>query len=246
VSVLKIARAAWRSVLPPTAAPAPRLPPSLRVRPTTRDEAVARALLMAGPAGAAIRYRLADHSGGRDPFAPDPASHWRSAIKRIPLATCDCSGFVAWELGYDRHQPGDEAGEDWWNTDAIVRAARSATSTWFHQVLIDHPDPLRRQRPLPGDLVVYPSIDLDHDGSRDRVGHIGGIVGVAPIWAPGMWGALEVVHSSKGNDRRLGRAIAKTTGMPWAGAERFRGRTDPRWGAIIVRYQRFVAAPATS
>lgn len=240
--LIEIARDALGPLLrPPEPPPAAR---SRRDRPTTREEAVARAERMAGPAGAAIRYRLEDHSGGRDPYAPDPASHWRSPVKRIALATCDCSGFAAWSLGYDRHQPGED--EEWFNTDAMIRDARAGGATWFRELVLDHADPLRRQRPLPGDLAVFGSIDLDRDGARDRVGHVGVIVGVPPSWAPGLWGALEVVHCSGGNDRRFGRAIAKTTGIAWAGRDTFRGRTNPRWAATILRYQRFVAVPATA
>lgn len=207
------------------------------IRPTTRAEAVARARLMCGDAGARIVYRLKDHSGGRDPFAPDCASHWRTLINLIAVASCDCAGFVAWCLGYDRYQPDafmPGSGWDWINCDSMIADARGPQT--FYEELIATGEPLRDQRPLPGDVVVFPSIDLDHDGSRDRVGHTGIIVAVAPTWTPGDWRSLRVAHCSSGNGRR---AIAETSGAPWAGRERFRGLTNPRWTSTILRYRRF-------
>lgn len=198
-------------------------------RRTTRAEAVERARLLAGPAGAAIRYRLKDHQGGRDPHAADCASHWRSPIIGMPYATSDCAGFVAWALGFDRYQPGEfSAFGGWINTDSAIIDARTVNQ-WFEIVSL----------PIPGDAIVYPSIDLDHDGDRDRVGHIGIITAVMPSWQPESWGALRVVHCSMGNDRRFGRAIKETTALPWAGAETYKGSLSPRWASMFLRYRRF-------
>ena len=202
-----------------------------RIRETTRAEAVVRARAMCGQLGVSIVYRLADESGGRDPFAADPASHWRTAIRRVAVASCDCAGFVAWALGYDRYQPGFLHPWEWINCDSAILDARGPAG-WFTEVAT----------PIAGDLVVFPSIDLDHDGSRDRVGHIGVIVAVSPRWVPGALAELRVAHCSDGNMKRYGRAIAETTGIIWSGADSFRGRRDPRWAATFLRYQRFAAA----
>ena len=84
------------------------------IRPLTIAEAVRRAKSMVGykpelPANAPkgtrrvnIKYRLSKFNGGKDPYAQHPAD-W-SYGNRTP--TCDCAGFVAWCLGYDRYQPG--------------------------------------------------------------------------------------------------------------------------------------------
>lgn len=208
-------------------------------RPTTRVDAVARARRMTGSAGAAIRYRLKDHQGGRDPHATDCASHWKSLIKRIDLATADCAGFIAWALGFDRFQPDAFATYGGWiNCDSALIDARTVKS-WFEEVDWANPDPVRRIAPLAGDVVVFPSIDVDRDGKRDRVGHIGVITEVLPSWAPNIWGALRVAHCSGGNDKRIGRAIAETTAIPWSGATVYRGVTRSAWGATILRYRRF-------
>lgn len=197
-------------------------------RPTTRQEAVERARKLAGPAGATIRYRLADHQGGRDPHAPDCASHWTSAVKRIPLATADCAGFVAWCLGFDRYQPDRFSTYGGWiNCDSAIIDARTSRE-WFEIA----------EKPTPGDLIVYPSVDYDRDGDRDRVGHVGVIVDVSAR-VPGTFSGLRVVHCSAGNDRRLGRAIAETDATPWAGAATYRGETRAAWGAVFLRYRRF-------
>lgn len=210
-----------------TKKPLPNVPGLFR--PTTRAEAVERARRLAGPAGAAIRYRLADHQGGRDPHAADCASHWKSPIIGVSYATADCAGFVAWVLGFDRYQPKDFAiYGGWLNCDSIVIDARTIES-WFKIV----------NTPMPGDVIVYPSIDLDHDGDRDRVGHIGLITAVMPSWQRESWGALRVVHCSGGNDRIYKRAIRETTALPWAGAEMYKGRREERWGSMFLRYRRF-------
>jgi len=198
-------------------------------RPTTRQEAVERARKLAGPAGAKIRYRLADHQGGRDPHAPDCASHWKSAVKRIPLATADCAALACWSIGMDRYQPDRfSTFGGWLNTDSMLIDAR--TSKELFEIA---------DKPTPGDLIVYPSIDYDRDGDRERVGHVGIVVDAA-AWVPGTFGGLRVVHCSAGNDRRLGRAIAETDAAPWAGAATYRGETRPAWGAMFLRYRRFV------
>lgn len=199
-----------------------------QIKPLTRAEAVARARLMAGPAGAAIRYRLADHQGGTNPFAEDCASHWLSTIMRIDLATADCAGFVAWCLGYDRFQPKEfPLYGGWINCDSILGEARTS-SRWFEIV----------PEALPGDLVVFPSIDFDHDGDRDRVGHVGIVTDVTDAKV-GDFADLVVAHCSATNDKTKKRAIAITTGAPWEGRDQYRGKRNPRWGSAVVRYKRF-------
>jgi len=156
------------------------------IRPTTREEAVARAKSMIG---ASIRYRLRDHNGGSDPFSSDPASHWDGGV------TCDCSGFVAWCLGYDRYQPKEFPG-GWINTNSMIASSLIGDGTWF-----GHPRPTL----LPGDLIVYGSRVVD--GKR-RVGHVGIITGLDPMRA---------THCSAGNDRKFGYAVAETDDKPWRG-----------------------------
>jgi len=208
-----------------------------RFRPLRRDEVVERARLMCGPAGSSIVYRLQDHSGGRRPWADDPASHWTTAIRRVKVASSDCAGFVAWCLGYDRYQPEDfHYYGGWINCDSAILDAEGKQE-WFAP-LIETGDPERDQRALPGDVVVFPSIDLDHDGSRDRVGHIGVIVGVSPRWKPGAWSELRVAHCSSGNTKKAGQAIAETSGVIWSQREAYKNHSNPRWAARVIRYRR--------
>lgn len=199
------------------------------LRPTTKAEAIARAKRLCGTAGARIRYRLADHQGGRDPHADDCASHWHSLIKRIPLATSDCAGFVAWCLGFDRYQPKTFATYGGWiNCDSALIDAR-ANCQLFHAVLT----------PEPGDLVVFPSIDLDRDGKRDRYGHTGLVTYVGPRWTPGAWSMLRVAHCSSLSDQRFDRAIMETAGLVWARRENYRDQSNPAWASTFLRYRWF-------
>lgn len=161
------------------------------IRPTTSAEAIARARSMIG---SSIHYQLSPHNGGRNPNAPDPASHWVDDANHA-VATCDCAGFVAWALGYDRYQPHDFPPWDGWiNTDSMIFESDHGAH-WFRTL----------SAPQAGCLVVYPS----HGAAPNHViGHVGLVVDVGSS-------GLRVVHCSHGNDRRLGYAIAETDDAPW-------------------------------
>lgn len=150
-----------------------------------------------------LRYVLG--KGGRDPEAKSPGD---------ATAACDCSGFVCWALGFDRHQPGF-AGYDWVSTDSMVAMARRPDNGWFEEV----------QVPRPGDLVVYPSIYKG--GKRIRVGHVGLVSQVPTGSAVGDWAALRVIHCSAGNQRRTKAAVQETSGLAWKGK-----------GSLFLRYTR--------
>jgi hypothetical protein len=186
---------------------------------------------MAGVAGKDIVYRLSDNNGGRDPYASDPATHWRTKVLRQLVLSCDCAGFVAWALGYDRKQPGF-GGWDWVNCDSMLIEAKQNNEVWFDFV----------ETPMPGDLVVFPSIDADNDGDRDRVGHVGVVVEVLKGWQPGRFDLLRVVHCSMGNQRKFKRAIMETTAEVWARADVYKGKMQQNWRARFLRYRGFVQA----
>lgn len=181
----------------------------------TEREAIERARLMAGPAGQAVRYRLAYPNGGDDPRRAVPSAEHEGR------QVCDCVGFALWCLGVDRYDPGRSAREEpddptefhtyggYANTDAI---------------LIDASGPRQKfefvDRPHPGCLVVYGSVDRGRPGGR--VGHVGVVVGVPAEWDPGerdCWARLEVVDCAS----RSGRAIRPGSGLTWYGKDK-RGR----------------------
>jgi hypothetical protein len=168
-----------------------------RIRPTTSAEALDRARSMIGKT---IRYSLG--AGGRDPWDKDPATEVAGARAS---ATCDCAGFVAWALGYDRKQPESEfpLWGGWINTDSAIEEAKR-THLWF----------LRTLAPEVGGMVVFPSTRVD--GKRTP-GHIGIITEVTSWSGEADFGRIRVVHCSGGNDRRLGHAIDETSGKVWAG-----------------------------
>jgi hypothetical protein len=181
-------------------------------RPTCSLEAVRRARLMIDhrphppsnvPASLrAIGYKLG--AGGKDPNAPHPAT-WHEALRRW---VCDCSGFTAWALGFDRYQPA-RFPEEWINTDSMIADAERG-GDWFE--ILAAPDL--------GCLVVY-------DAGR-KVGHVGLVVDPLPAeWDPEhpSWDLVRVVHCSSSNARNHGGAIQETS------AALFRGRD-----ARLLRY----------
>jgi hypothetical protein len=161
------------------------------IRPTSPTEAIARARSMID---GAIHYQLNPHNGGRDPNAPDPATHWVDDANH-PIATCDCAGFVAWALGFARYQPHDFPPWDGWiNTDSMIFESDHGAQ-WFRKL----------DQPEAACLVVYPSYDSD-------AGHVPGHVGLV---VDPTAGALRVIHCSHGNDRNFGHAIHETDDTPW-------------------------------
>jgi len=70
------------------------------------------------------------------------------------------------------------------------------------------------------------------------------ITAVSPRWEPGAFAELRVAHCSMGTQRRMGRAIAETSGVVWSQADRFRLERHQRWAATILRYRRFVPPDA--
>jgi hypothetical protein len=160
-------------------------------QPVAPGDVVARALAFVGQG----RYEL----GAGAPF---PArTPFAEADNPIP-GHCDCSGFVAWCAKYKRGP---------WNTDGMVK---DATRTARRFRLVPREAPVR-----PGDVIVYPGPDRDHDGERDAPGHCGIVVEVLPGFVRGKaewWEHLRVAHCSRRHQDALG-AIRITDATLWAG-----------------------------
>lgn len=183
----------------------------------TADEAVDRAVSLLGKSFAPVGegdckpldYKLG--RGGKDPSNEHPG-HWSADRQRW---TCDCMGFVAWCLGFDRYQRtsfekngnGKTIYGGWINTDSMLLASRVAEPTWFATTT----------QPAPGDVVVYGA--RWRGGRRIRIGHTGLVVSVPPtqVWD---WNDLGVIHCSSSAARKTGSAITETDGESW----RRRGR----------------------
>lgn len=138
--------------------------------------------------GRGIHYALG--AGGMHPEDPLPSRN----------GLCDCSGFIAWALGRNRHDPEMPGG--WIETSAIVRDALAMKGEGLF-------DALKWGDAQPGDLVVYG--DRYEPGTRRLIhqGHVGIIASV------GATGPETAVHCSKGNDRRSGDAIQETGVELW-------------------------------
>lgn len=172
------------------------------------DVRVSRALSQVGSG----RYKLG--SGGTDPTAATPFSR---------AGFCDCSGLVAWACGYPRKiMLGDDegTGADWWNTDALLAEARHGEFWTIVPAGSGY---------LAGDVVVYPSVDLDRDGKRDLIGHTGLVVEGGPLIA-----TCRVVHCRPARNGK-GPAVVRTTGDPFVGKATRRGTTRVNWGARVIR-----------
>lgn len=165
-----------------------------------------------------IRYRLkGGYNGGQSPYAAHPAS-W-SYGKRTP--TCDCSGFIAWVLGYDRYQPHAGLGVKYLNTDNIILLAKS--QKWF-EIL---------NKPELGCIIVYGKYDKN---GKTYVGHIGLITSLPAEWdkdSNDSWKDLLVTHCSSGNDKKFGGAIQETSALNIWGSRIHRDHT------YFIKYAKF-------
>lgn len=138
-------------------------------------------------------------AGGKNPYAADPWStcakpsvHTHEAKGRV---FCDCSGFVDYCFGWSRNDPV----YGWRYTDAFVRdALRDVPGDLGYAVQI--------AECREGDLVVYKSADLDGDGDRDLIGHVGIISKRGATWRD-----LRVIHCSASGTF----AVKETDGRIW-------------------------------
>lgn len=120
---------------------------------------------------------------------------------------CDCSGFVAWVIGYSRHTDNPwyaEHGSQWVNTDAILRDALSNFGLF---------DSAPWQAARLGDLMVYPG----HGGHHGHVGMVSELDATGPS---------RVIHCSLGNWHQHQDAIQETgVGLFLAAAGTFVARS---------------------
>lgn len=172
-------------------------------------------------------------TGGRAPNTSEP---W--TIKRIlgiKRKGSDCIGFVLWCLGLDRFQPTFPFYGGWINTDSAIADARHA-GVFFKLV--------KAADVALGDLVVFPSINIDDDAARERIGHVGMIVEILPGYVPGRFDLLRVIHCAS---RPRGKpAVRESDATTWAGRDRFKfgGKThqNDAWGSVFIRATHLAAA----
>lgn len=172
----------------------------------THDESAARArsclgLRLLPPSGVgpqtAIVYKLG--KGGIDPSKPHPAQ-WSGLGKRW---LCDCSGFTAWALGFDR-------GADWLSTEGMLVDALDGPDgkDWFEPI----------DAPEVGCVVCYGSLyALDGNGKRVRIrpGHVGLVVAVPAEFDPALnVRDVRVVHCSSSASKK-GAAITEADAGLW-------------------------------
>ena len=182
------------------------------VIPLTPQQIVERAHFLASKDCPDIYYRLEYPNGGSDPKTDDPAARWSNPGSAFVNRTADCIAGASWCGGWDRFQPERFAHiyEGHINCDSM-RMDINGPGKCFE----------RLERPIPGCMVVYGSVDYDHDGHRDRVGHIGTVVGVPSKWNEHdikSWTALIVVDIAS---RSPARANQMRDGIPWYGHDRY-------------------------
>lgn len=105
--------------------------------------------------------------------------------------SCDCSAFVCWSLGIDKHTNHPlyiKFNEGWCNTDAIVNDIKNSTG-FFKQISV----------PEVGCVIVYPQNSGGH-----KIGHIGIVTEVIN------GKVTKVIHCSSGNYKKTGNAVMET------------------------------------
>lgn len=169
------------------------------------DQVIARATSLVG---SRIFYRLEYPNGGTDPTAKDCAARWSKENSSFVNVTSDCVGFASWASGFDRLQ--EERMEHVY--DGRINCDSMRIEAAHHGKCF-----ARLERPEPGCLVAYGSLDADKDGNRDYAGHVGVVVGVPSEWDVNnreCWRALAVIDCAS---RYPSVAIKQTTGMTWFG-----------------------------
>lgn len=167
------------------------------------------------------RYRVG--AGGHDPRDLSPESLVGGRLG------CDYAGFLAWCLGYSRHQRGFTSSADWVNADSMIEESETR-GLWF----------LPLGGPELGAVVAYCSISLERDGQRDRVGHAALVVEHPPRWTSSEsdWSAMHIIQCAPSIQRRTRYAIAETHAASWGRRASFRGACHPHWRARFLRYLR--------
>jgi len=171
--------------------------------------------------------------GGRNPGALTPATDVYRDDGTLVGRGCDCIGFVAWCCGFDRFQRGFPYYGGWINCD-------SALGGWYQGPNGMEWHPAARYfrvlpRPQPGCWLVYPSIDLDHDGKRDRIGHVGLVESCVPPDQTWSWQTTTVLQCSSTASRQTnGNSITRTDAQLWGKAEYYKGHSSPRWAAVFL------------
>lgn len=169
------------------------------------------------------RGRYLVGAGGRNAAARTPDSVVRGR------RGCDYAGFLAWCLGYDRHQRGFTPGSDWISADSMICEAETQ-GAWFRALAA----------PELGSVLAYCSIELERDGRRDRIGHAALVVELPERWTvtEAAWAALRIIHCAPSIQRRRGYAIDETHAAAWAHRASFGGTSHPRWRTRFLRYLR--------
>jgi hypothetical protein len=172
-------------------------------------------------------YRLG--AGGKDPSRSGPNDS---------AGESDCVGFACWASGIDRFQEVDfPYWGGWINTDSAIESAKDkrhhATIPAISFKLLGTYDVIET-----GDWILFNSIDEDHDGKRDRVGHVGVVVDRSGYATGSVFSAIKIAHCSPANHVHGDDAIAITGPETFAfGSNRteFRGKVYPTKGTVFVR-----------
>lgn len=200
--------------------PLPRAPANLVIRPTTRDEAIERALAWVGRKS---RYRLGGgaHVDAEHPFARD--------------GTCDCSGFTGHVTGHNRIQRIEGKRHSFY-TDNAIRDAYEHRRSWIMRGGVVGAGPEHLYRGVDDDdvlgcLIVRPGryAKIGRSWKRVKIGHVGIITAVDPGFiqgAPDWWRMLKVVHCTPNRGRPS--AVRMTDARAWRRRAYF---CRPRWYA---------------
>lgn len=189
-------------------------------RPCSAEEAVERALRFVGSG----TYVLGAGNWSPGDLADNP---WTT--KEGISDACDCWGYTSWCLKQPRHVPGFNRGS--WATVSDDANCDSGIEDAEHleQMFTIAP------RPVPGDLVVWPSIRDPNTRKRIRIGHVAIVVDASRCleWdasAPA-YDLLEVVQCQSATRP----AVKRGSAVGWLFRDTFRGRSNVAWRSRVIR-----------
>ena len=161
-------------------------------------------------------------SGGKDPRAADPRTTCKHGFG------LDCTGAGAHGFGLKRKLKNFSLYGGYMNSDSIVADARGRQEVYE-----------KLDAPVRGCALVFPGIDFDEDGDRERIGHFAWVRRVLPGFDPAHpdYRLVEIYDCAGSNSSKVPGAkgdVALHVAGYFNGKATFKGVTDPKWATVAV------------
>lgn len=149
---------------------------------------------------------------GKDIDLPWTA-YYREGSEWYKKAGSDCAGFaICWAWKLQRHRPGFNVGA--WATVSDDINVNSALEDGLHkqELFITLPEGANIQ---PGDLLLYPTIEVKVNGAKKRfIGHVGLVESIPVDFRYSDWRGLSIIQCHGPNGYTPG--VVRTDGSIWA------------------------------